>query len=387
MPRFKVILAGRVASRFLGILCQLAIVTVCARDLGAHEFGRLGVAMAVTAFSIAFIGGGLQTYALRVTGYDGWSARFVSVVQMSVLSSVLAQLVALVVAAGALSVPFGYAAAGAVIVGFDFVSDTAVALLSGIHRQSLASVLFLAKRVSTLVVVALSLMSGISPMTVWAAFTALFSIGCVLGCLRDARPGVPFRRMVREVRQFWALSLMTSLSSLDVPVLYLTAAAPIPGYYAASSRIVGPLSVVPASLVSIAVPSLIRREEAKDTQRVVWFTTALYAAVVVLCGPAIAYIFIRILGPSFSGAFPVALGFVLAAGISGLSQAAQAELIAGGQASAAARVVGTFASLQLLGLGVLGIAGAHAAWIAVLLVAIQTAIFVCMYRARAGGLV
>jgi O-antigen/teichoic acid export membrane protein len=317
-----------VSGRIVAALVQAATMLLLARSVTPAEFGFFsgpyGVAtLAQTAFDL-----GLPTLAVRTRSTDrtsGLVARALAVNNRfsTLLATVL--LVITVVLGVTVNVRYLVFAPLAVWAAAERNADAwlGVALADGDVWVNMVN-LVLRRVFSLLLFVALLGSHSVDPILAFGASVALAACGSSLFAHsfvgRRLAPGSkqPIRWLLRAAWPFWLNSVATQARNLDVTLTTIAAGATQAGFYAAASRLTGPLRLLSTSLASVLLPTAARRgaEGIRSLLRLVLLVTigsAVAFGVGILVVPTLVPV---LLGDAYRGSVPalqvICVGLVFA---------------------------------------------------------------------------
>nr|WP_306430920.1 hypothetical protein [Rhodococcus sp. 06-418-1B] len=158
-----------------------------------------------------------------------------------------------------------------------------------------------------------------------------------------------FRIVTNAFWGFWLAGLSSSLPQLQPVAAGLALGPTSAGMYSASSRVANPLSIVSAAVQSIMVPRMASGspESGEAIFRRSLRAVLCYSCVVVAISPAIAWVFIKLLGSGYEGAQSLVTSFVVGAAISSIAQVYQADLLARYRPGAGAVITGASTAFGL----------------------------------------
>jgi O-antigen/teichoic acid export membrane protein len=363
VPRFVGLCSGghdvlrafsiRVLARLVGAVLQAALLVLVARDLGPRNFGDVAQVLSLGTLAAAVLGFGMNSRALRLAIGTTPREDASAILSVAMVSSVAVTLVALPVAwmAGAPWELTPWAAAA--FVASESFAEVVVAILAGLHRQHLASLMVVVRRAAALGIVVACAGLGVNlvyGLLLAAVSTAAISI--LIAPLFWSKPS-SVSTLLRGSWGYWATSLVTNLQYLDTTLLRLSAGAHLVGLYGVSSRSVAPLSLATSSMVGVLVPELSRARSPQAHERLrrsIRRMSLVVAGTAIVASPLIATAVVTVLGSGYEGAFILVVAFCVGTGVSAISQTYQAEAFARGEPMRAVLAVGLGTAIGLVGL-------------------------------------
>jgi O-antigen/teichoic acid export membrane protein len=291
-----------------------------ARGLGPAAFGYFAGSIALGAVAGSILGFGSSAQALRLLAAE--EPRRLAAALLWIRLCTAAAVAGIVLAAGLVG-PVEVIAAAAIYSATEVISELGQSVLLGMRRVLLGHLAILLRRALP---AALLLASG--PME-WPALTAL-SVGwgstaiLTLGlCWNSVARPLPFIAAVRSGVHFWSSTALVNLQNLDVVLVQAIAGPFVGGQYGAASRVVNPLNLFTATILSVLTPSLAAASGAGERARLFrrgQYTLLGYLGLLAAAAPAAYWLGPLVLGHEYQEAAPLFAAFTTAAGISGLSQ-------------------------------------------------------------------
>ncbi len=354
--------AGRIGARIASSALQAVTLLLLARALGATDFGRFAVGLAVAYVLSALLGWGGQARVLRAAAEDRPDAVRSSLALVQLGAVVLLLAVALLL--HAVQVLDTASTAGFALGLSDQINTFAQNDAAGRGAHAHASALAVQQRaVPTL---ALLLTLGHFRWEVLLVAVAIATVPPLLFVVR--RLTRPARAGLAGGAGYWSYGLIQASPQLEAPVVNAVADAAVAGLYGIANRVANPLTILSSALASVFIPEIAAADSEERRRalgrRLVVLSIA-YAGVVALSAIWIAPVVVAIVGRQFAPAEPLIAATTVAAGLSAVSQAVNAVLIAAGRpfASTLALAVGT--AVSLTGLAVFAsIDGARLLWVA-----------------------
>ena len=356
----------RVAARIGAAGMQAATLLLLARSLGPSSFGVFAVfsATGMLLTALACLGSSMRVLRLRAEQEAEALLPALFWIQAAGATLVLAVLLVASVVVGN-PAP---AVVGALLAFSDQQMEFRVSHLSGDVRQTAASLSILAQRGLALAAVGVAALLALPALLLLGVALVLVAVIAVVPA--PARRVAPrtLLRFARSSLGYWFGGLVTNLRQLEPLVVSATGGVGAAGFYAIAVRVSNPLSIVVTSLQAVAVPEMARASDRAEFRRMfrLLLTVALvYAGVLVAGSPLVADVFLAVVGHRYDGARTLVTVMVVCAGLSAVSQALQARLIAAGRPATSGWIIG---GATLLGLGVLAVTSATAGgaylWIA-----------------------
>lgn len=355
----------RIAARAAGSLMLGAFLLLLAGQLSVTAFGQLILVYSLGMVVGTVAGLGAPTQALRATAVDdsAGSAASLFVIHTVVVGGTALIAIGLLGMAGAPAV----CAAGACFAASDTLTNYAQSHLAGQGAHWQASALLVVQRAAPLIVVAIPRSGTAGTVHLLIAVFLATATLAVLAPLATVRV-----RALRDLRWtgsrpglgYWMLSMSGTLAQLQVPAIALVAGSQTVGYLALATRVTGPLTLLSAAAATVLIPELARRTgDAAGFgalyRRYRHWTTGYCALLVVLAWP-ISLLVVELAGGKYRPAQAMVAGLTVAAGLSCVSQAVCAKRVARGAPGRAAAAITAGGCLTLIGLVVLGAAGATA---------------------------
>ncbi len=344
---------ARIGARVVSSLALGACLLLIARGVAPAEFGALMTAYAVGLVVGLAAGVGAPVRVLRAPAGAGVAPGSLFIVHTAAVltAGAAAGLVAAVVW------PTWAVAAGLVFATSDTLQNYAQAQLTATGRRSVADLLVVTHRVVPLVAVATDFMvtGGVGLPVLLLATTVPAALGVVVPWVLDPpRRPIDLAAVFTGWSGYWGYSGSAMLTQLQIPVLGVVAAAPVVASYALAMRVVGPITLVTASLTAVAVPGLAARLAAPASfsalYRRVLATCGGYAVLVVAFAVPGALALAALAGDGYRDAVPLFAASIVGAALSACSQGFNIKLLAVGSPwrATAAIVSGGLVALALL---------------------------------------
>ncbi|MCV7421965.1 hypothetical protein H7K45_15555 [Mycobacterium yunnanensis] len=345
---------GRVGARAGSSLAFGVTLALVARLVTSSEFGTFMLAYSIGLAAGIFAGVGAPTRVLRA-GTDRQPSPGSLYVVHSALVAVSGALLGL---AYWVLAPHPAVYAGLLLaLGDSFVNYT-VSHMTAVDRHRVANLLLLWHRGFVLLVV------GLEYLVVGRlSFTLLAMALCVQVVVALCIPMslVLVRESLAQWRHpftgglgYWSYSMSALLGQLQIPVLAAVTSATTVANYSIAAKVIGPISILTASVSVVAVPELAKRIESPARfQRLFHYLLGLagiYLALLALSAWPIAHLVLLVVGSQYVDATPIIIAMVIGAGLSGCSQAFNSRLLALGRPSLSSTAImaGAVAALGLL---------------------------------------
>jgi O-antigen/teichoic acid export membrane protein len=160
---------------------------------------------------------------------------------------------------------------------------------------------------------------------------------------------------------YWLFGLTNMQGQLQIPVLALVSPTVVVANFAIASKTLGPMAILTSSISMIVIPELARRlaEPAEFDRLFKKLRIAMlsYFVVVVSLAWPIGLVVLALVGAQYRDALPIVIGMVIGAGISGVSQAYNAKLLAMGRPHSATKAVLAGGTVALASIVILGSQG------------------------------
>jgi O-antigen/teichoic acid export membrane protein len=356
--------AGRIGARALSSVAFGATLALIARMTTLDQFGVFMLAYSVGLVVGTLSGLGAPSRVLRA-GADREAAPGALFVVFAVMVGGASALCGIVYGAIA---PHWAVYAGLLLALGDTFVNFAVAHMTAADRHVVANLLVLGHRLIPFAAVAL--FYGFGPSMHFPAFSAVLLVPALVALVVPAVL-VSIPESLRQWRSafaggagFWAYSMSALIGQLQVPVLAAVTSASVVATYSLAAKVVGPISILTASVSVVVVPELVRRlaQQARFDRlfnSIIGLSLAYLVIVSVLAWP-LADLIGHVVGPQYRAAEPIVIGMAIGAGISGCSQALGARLLALGHPLSASMAIlaGGLVGLALLGsVGMLDLVG------------------------------
>jgi len=252
---------GILVSRGLGSALQALALIVLARSVAPTEFGAVNVVIAVVGFALVGTGLGMSVYVpwARASGRDD---EVVAALRVNTGSNYLSAVVGVTVVsvwAHLGGLPWGVALI-ALSLALERNADTWLGVPIADGRSAVAVVSVLLRRVVCLVVMLPAIALGLDPVL---AYTAGLVAGSLAGQLHvrlavsdlcGTLHAVPASVVIRAAWPFLVSNATGQARTLDVGIVGLVLGSGGAGVYAAATKLVQPLLLVPQSLAAVLVP-------------------------------------------------------------------------------------------------------------------------------------
>ena len=314
--KFGAPLLARVGATVL----QAVTMILLARDLGPAEFGPFASSLGIGAVLGSLLGFGSSAQALRLLATprpEGLAATLL----------LLRLGTAAVVAAAVLAVGWGgpreTIILAAVYATTEVICELAQSIMLGMKRTVLAHLAIVLRRALP---VALLLAGAVLHADAALGLSAGWILSTVITmafCFSLLGRPIAVATAVRSGVHFWSSTALVKLQNLDVVLLQAVGAPALVGQYAAAARVVNPLNLFTATLLSILTPKLASAADAEE-RALVFRQGRLallgYFAALVAAAPLAYWLGPALLGEEYRPAAPLFAAFTIAAGISGLGQ-------------------------------------------------------------------
>lgn len=314
---------GILVSRALGSAFQALALILLARSVTPAVFGVVNVVIAVVGFVLVVTGLGMSIFVpwARARGEHDDVARALQVNSWSNAASALLLVPVLAAWAASSGQPVAVALIG-LSLALERNVDTwlGVPIADGESRVAVVSILL--RRTLTLAVLVPTLLLGGDPVL---GLTAGLTLGAVAGQVHvrvqvgrpagEARPRRVGSVVARAV-PFLVSNATGQARSLDVSVVAAVAGPAAAGVYAAVTKLVQPILLVPQALGTVLVPHATRLDAA-GARRLGGRAALACLAALVVASPLVVWreeVVVLVLGPQYRGAgttFAVALGAVV----------------------------------------------------------------------------
>ncbi|SRR5690606_26734003 len=254
---------GILVSRALGSAFQALALVLLARTVTPSVFGMVNVVIAVVGFVLVVTGLGMSIFVpwARARQAHGDVAAALRLNTLSNLASAVMLVPAIVVWAHVSGAPLAVALIG-VSLALERNVDTwlGVPVADGESRVAVLSAL--ARRTVCLVVLGLVLLAGADPVL---GFTGGLVLGALVGQLHVRRAvrlapaePTPVREVLGRAAPFLVSNVTGQARTLDVPIVAFVGGPIAAGVYAAATKLVQPVLLVPQALSTVLVPHATR---------------------------------------------------------------------------------------------------------------------------------
>lgn len=319
--------------RLLGALIQAITMLLLARDLGPHKFGIFSAIFGVAIVFQAALDLGIATMVVKDRASNPSNPIIYAALRLTdrlgfvIFSVTVLPLLAL----GILSDPFFfYLLPLAIWAACERHTDTwlSVPLADGDARINTQNLLI--RRTSTILVYLGGVLVGIDAALVFSAamaFTSFISMLVIRKIVWKriviSQPPIKFREILRQSWPYWLNSLGTQARNFDTLLVSAVAGPSQAGFYAATSRVTGPLRILSTSMAAVLLPASAAKNPAQITSllRLVGVMalccTFLYGGLILIVPQAINFF----LGESYRGAIlplQIVLGGLVFAAVASL---------------------------------------------------------------------
>jgi len=314
--------AARVAGQFgwisggrlLAAVIQAVTLVLLARWTGPAAFGAVGIALSLVIVFQTVTDLGLPTFVVRERAAEPGNPAIRRALEFNNLTTRILALTLLMVfgAMGAfVQHDFYVLLPLAIWAAVDRNTDTwlGVALADGDARVN--TIAILSRRVAAITMMVGLYATGAPALLAFSMSLAV--VGVVVNAVahrwaskrvHPSTVSVPIRPILRSSFPYWVNSTATQLRNVDALIIGATTGTAQLAFYAAASRITGPLRILPTSLATVLVPASARtgaanlRRLAKPVGALIAVMTVIYTAVIVAAPWAVP----MLLGTDFDGA-------------------------------------------------------------------------------------
>ncbi|MDN6149290.1 MAG: oligosaccharide flippase family protein [Yaniella sp.] len=137
-----------------------------------------------------------------------------------------------------------------------------------------------------------------------AALLSMLAVRMSVGRIIHPPRALNIRSTLAAGRPFWIHGLAMQSRNLDVSIVAFFAPVTQSGYFAAATRLSGPLQLIPSSLASVLLPHTARTQssEKSGAGRVIWFATLLFIPVCGLLASFVPAMVPILIGDDYIGA-------------------------------------------------------------------------------------
>ncbi|AGB21764.1 hypothetical protein Mycsm_01352 [Mycobacterium sp. JS623] len=332
-PRVLTSAVWRVSARIASSVAFGLTLLLLARISPVSEFGQFMVAGAVTAVALIVFGFGAPQRVLR-SAAEPDSASLTRGLYLLHTGCNLSVTTVMLAGSAVLGLP------APILAGIIWASGDALQMyaqnhLAGLGHHHSASWLVTTQRIVpclTVVVLLVTHRPAYFPV-VAAAFATTQLIGVIAPVWSVRGATGDLRAALRGSFRWWGLTMSGVLAQLQAPVVAAIASTTVVGLFAMASKVTGPMTLLPASVVTVVIPELARRLGTPGFGRLYGTVLKLsfgYAALALIVAWPAGIVVTAIAGPSYAAAAPLVAGMVVAAGLSTCSQSFAASLIAAG---------------------------------------------------------
>lgn len=349
---------SRVGARAVSSLALGIFLALTARATEVSEFGTLMLAYSVGLVVGIVAGVGAPIRVLRGAAEQRTSPRALFTVHTTLVLSAFA---VCSVCYGVIQ-PRWAAFAGLMLALGDTCQNFAVAQTTAQERHGVANSLLLIHRLVPLVVLVFSyfVLKDVEFSTLTLALAVPVLVGLIVPplCMEPGHARSGWRSALFGSVGFWAYSISALLAQLQVPVLAAVTSTAVVAAYSMATRVMGPITILSASVSMIVVPELAKRivapQEFNKLFRGVLAMSAAFFAVVTAFAWPIAAVVIYLVGPQYRDAQLLIIAMVIGAGISGCSYAFNSKLLAVGRPHGATRAIAAGGVVALIMLAIIG---------------------------------
>lgn len=378
--KFATDMSYRVVARGAAAVMQATSLVFIARDLGVLRFGSLSVGLSMATVSGTALGMGNSVRALRMAREHAaaktTTAMFIARAVSSTASGLLGAAVAFL-----LGLQLAGAIALALIVVCDQQCELEQAVLSGQQRQVAAANWILWQRLIPFMLVFTANGLHVSTVAAYGVASGVVLSTIVIGPVRRWQRPISPKELFVGSRGYWAASLSGSLIGLDTFVVRSFAGSVIAGLYSAASRATAPVFILIGTFLTVITPTAALAPSAGQRARILKLATGgavLIAVPLIVVSPYVADLFVHVLGAEYSQARGLVTAFIIAAAISGISQAYQARLYTDGHPLVAGAAIFTGIAAGLIGLTVMArISEAKVLWLGPIVT--QLIVLLCLH--------
>lgn len=314
--QFGAPLVARVAASAM----QAVIIVLLARMLGPTDFGFFAVSIGIGAVLGSLLGFGSSAQALRLLATPDPQRLAATLLLLRVMT---AAIIAGAIVAMGWSGPRAIILLAAVYTATEVISDLCQSLMLGMQRTGLAYVALVVRRALPLTLLLAGLLFAWSPIVTLGIGWGLSAAIALLFCRSLVARPLPAWTAIRSGLHFWSSMALLNLQNLDVVLLQAVVGPALVGQYGAASRVVNPLNLFTATILSILTPKLAAATDPAD--RVATFRQGrmiliAYFACLLVAAPIAYHVGPWILGDAYAAAAPLFAAFTVAAGFSALSQ-------------------------------------------------------------------
>jgi O-antigen/teichoic acid export membrane protein len=342
----------RIVGFGLASVIQALSVILIARTAGAADFGVYAQFIAAGTVAGIILSLGFDTRIMTLGSSDryGSVAATAMILRLSAVFVISGGVVGFALLAT--DVSFLVIAASCATLGVELVSPLVQSMLSARNKVGWAVVLVLAQR-ATILAAVLSMDDIFFAAVIGYGASSIYAVAVAVPMLsRPASLGEASQRMPG----YWWSSVAPTLSQLEVVVSGGLGGNALAGLYASGSRLMSPLSTVTNALTAVFLPRL-ARDARGGTRNADYVTlkrlTWSMAIALTLASPVVAHFGVYLLGESYSSAWPIIVGFCVAAGLSGVSRGMQTMLYANDRPAIGAMAVTTGALLGIAAVAIL----------------------------------
>ncbi len=252
------------------VLSAVAFIYV-GRIAGVEVVGLIGVVTSVTAFIFIVGDLGMSTFVAREQAKQHFGV-VAGALRLNVLSSVALGLIVTLVLVGLWglgSLPWALALIG-ISAAVEKNTETALSVPIAEGQPWIPAINVLLRRFFALVVFGGLVFAGVEPiegfcigLAVAAVIGQIHARVAISGLLveRQKITGADLADVLRRAWPFWATNVMSAARTLDVSIVGLLSSTYTAGLYAAATKVINPLRLVPSTLTSLVVPYASRQDK------------------------------------------------------------------------------------------------------------------------------
>lgn len=252
------------SGKLVAAALQAAALVLIARVSGPEAFAIISLALALSLIVQVLANAGLTTYVLRTRAVTPLHPLITPALKLTAESAVVSMtslLLALFVLA-AIDIRAIFLLPLAAWAAAESYTETllSVCLADGDVRVNIR--LLVLRRLASVGSLAALLAVHLEPlfafsvaMAVPSVVASLYARRCVKSLLTGKVRWRDRREVLRDARHFWWHSVATQLRNLDVFLVSAFAGLGQAAFYAAASRITGPLRILPISLATVLLPA------------------------------------------------------------------------------------------------------------------------------------
>lgn len=307
---------------------QAFTLIILARSIGPSDFGAFATSMALGVILSSLLGLGSSAQAMRLSATPEPKRTATTLVLLRFGTVFVVSIVIFMYGHWS---PQGIIFLAIIYTASELFADLCTSIMLGMQRTVLAHVAILVRRIVPISALLVGMYFGLEATHTlsvgWGVSGALI---LVMSLPFAARP-MPVPTIFRDSIHFWSSTATAKLQNLDVLLLRIFIGSEFVGQYSAAARIIGPLSLLVSTTLSIITPKLAAAKDGGSRANMFYdarLALSIYTGVLVAAAPAAFWLGPVLLGPEYQESAPLFAAFTIAAGIDAAAQSYIALLYA-----------------------------------------------------------